>query len=143
MRKYFFAGCGSALGAVARYAVKDAAIPGNSFGMPFDTILINAAGVFMIAAAYVIFESMSDADPDVMTGITAGFLGGFTTFSLVCRESVDFIQSGQIMSAFVYLLMNVFAGLSAAFCGAAITGRAVSIFAGTIENEIPEESDVI
>lgn len=142
MRKVIFVGCGSAVGAILRYMIRDVSVIGNIWNIPTNTLLINAVGALLIAFVSVLNARIWQFDQDIRLGITAGLLGGFTTFSLMCRECAEMIGSGMYLTVAVYMTASVVCGLVGVMIGELSAER----LATAIEDEeegVLEESDVI
>ncbi len=114
MRKLLYIGCGSFVGAVLRFAVK------GTGGFPAETLLINVFGSFLQALILTFFFEVRRFDDDVRLGLTVGLLGGFTTFSTMCKETIGLFGSGSILSALAYVSLSAVLGLSAVFAGVAL-----------------------
>lgn len=119
MRKYFYIGCGSFIGAVLRYLVKGIHIYHYQEKVPLNTLLINVAGAFMIALILTIAFEVRAFDSDIRLGVTTGLLGAFTTFSTLCKETVTLLHSGDYFSAISYLTVSTVLGIAAAYFGVA------------------------
>ncbi|MPN30267.1 putative fluoride ion transporter CrcB [bioreactor metagenome] len=61
--------------------------------------------------------SVREFDPDIKLGLTVGFLGAFTTFSALCRETVDLLGRGDYFFALAYMILSVVLGLLGAYAG--------------------------
>ena len=108
MRKYIYIGCGSFFGAILRFLVKKGAL---------TVLFINVIGAFIIALLLTIAYEVWDVNSDLRLGLTTGFLGSFTTFSTLCKETVGFIQKGNYFSAISYVTVSVMLGIGAAYFG--------------------------
>jgi CrcB protein len=93
MRKYVFISIGSFLGAIFRYLIKLIPISGYHEHVPLNTLMINITGAFILALIMTVYLEVWHFDADVRLGITTGFLGAFTTFSALCKETVGLLQS--------------------------------------------------
>ena len=115
---YLAVGSGAGLGALLRYAVGLAVVGG---GLPIlvATIVVNVLGSLLIGA----FATLSAPGGRLQVGpatrqfVMAGFCGGLTTFSAMSLETLDLVQGGETMSAFVYLIGLVAASLLAVWAG--------------------------
>lgn len=109
------------LGAWARYGqfMLVQAIVGRGF--PWGTLSINVLGSF--AMGFLFFETIDrlTVSPETRTGILSGFLGAYTTFSTFSLESLQLLQHGQFVKAFIYMFGSIILSV-----GAAITGSWLS-----------------
>lgn len=143
MRKYVFIGCGGFLGAILRYLIKNIAIDHYHGNFPLNTLIVNVIGAFLIALILTAAFEAGAFDPDIRLGITTGFLGAFTTFSTLCKETVGLLQNGSYFSAVSYLAVSTMLGLGAAYIGIVAAREMVCKWFKREEdgNDIPE-SDV-
>lgn len=117
MRKYIFIGLGGFLGAISRSAIKLLQIFGDNQIIPFDTILINVVGSFIIAFFLTITLAIFTIDADIKTGISVGFLGSFTTFSTFTKEAMNLLMNNHYIESLIYIIASLFLGLFFAFLG--------------------------
>lgn len=117
MRKYLYIGCGSFIGAVLRYLVKGIQIVGYHEKLPLNTLFINVSGALVLAFIMTIAFEVWAFDTDIRLGVTTGFLGAFTTFSTLCKETVVLLQNGDYFSAISYMTISTVLGLGAAYFG--------------------------
>jgi len=98
---------GGAIGSGARYLASEWT-KGRS-EHPTGTWLVNIAGSFLLGfiTAALVDSSLS---PAWKLGLTAGLMGGFTTYSTFSHETVVFLQRG----AFGHAAINV--GLTIVVC---------------------------
>lgn len=145
MRKYIYIGCGSFIGAVLRYLIKGIQIYNYHENVPLNTLFINILGAFIMAFILTIAFEVWTFDSDIRLGVTTGFLGAFTTFSTLCKETVGLMQNGDYFSAISYMTVSVMLGLGAAYLGIVVAREVGSKFAGKrakMDNIIENESDV-
>ncbi len=117
MKKYMYTGCGGFAGAVSRYGIAQITIPYSNELLPSNLFLINGIGAFlMVFIMELAFESQNKSE-ELRVGVTAGFLGGFTTFSTLCKETALLLQSGTVFSASVYMLFSAVLGFAAGLLG--------------------------
>lgn len=105
---------GSGLGGVCRWGVSQLT-PGN---YPFGTLLVNVVGCFLLGA----LTRHAPGDPHLKLLLTAGFCGGFTTFSTFINENFLMLRGQQMLMAIGYILLSVSLGLLAAWAGYQIKG---------------------
>ncbi|MBK5200006.1 MAG: CrcB family protein [Spirochaetaceae bacterium] len=117
MRKYIFIGLGGFLGSMSRSAIKLQHIFGNNQIIPFDTVLINILGSFIIAFFLTISLAIFTIDTDIKTGISVGFLGSFTTFSTFTKEAMNLLMSEHYIESLIYIVSSILLGLFFAFLG--------------------------
>jgi CrcB protein len=120
VRKYSYIMIGGALGAMLRLAVKNISIGQYQGSFPLNTLIINITGSFVLALFLTMTLEVFEFDADVRLGISTGFLGAYTTFSTLCRESVLLIAGGQYAAAAAYLAASAVLGLAAAYLGVVI-----------------------
>lgn len=126
MRKYVFIGIGGMLGAVLRYLLKGVNIYHYHGNVPLNTLLINVAGSFVLALVLTVAFEVWKFDTNVRLGIATGFLGAFTTFSTLCRETVGLLQQGEIFSAIIYIAISAIIGITAVFFGIVLAREVIS-----------------
>jgi CrcB protein len=135
MKKYIFIACGGFLGAILRVVIKGWQIPGYSENIPLNTLIINVVGSFLLALILTIAYEVRDMNADVRLGIATGFLGAFTTFSTLCKETVALLKNGEYFSALSYVTVSVMLGFAAAYFGMVLACETVSKVLGKEEEE--------
>jgi fluoride exporter len=100
---------GGALGSLARFWVTGtvAAITGPRF--PYGTLLINVLGSFVIGvvAGVTLTPARMGMHPDVRIFLMVGICGGFTTFSAFSLQTLELIQTGDMVPAALYIAGSV------------------------------------
>jgi fluoride exporter len=81
-------------------------------------------------------------DESVRLGITTGFLGSYTTFSTLCKESVALLTKGDYFSALSYITMSTVLGLTGVYLGI-IVAREVLAKVIKGNNSKTGDSDVV
>jgi CrcB protein len=117
--RYLWVGMGGAAGSIARYAI---GLNVDQQHFPWATLGINLSGAFILGAFLTL--ALGHLPVAVMTPVTVGVLGGFTTFSTFAWEGFTFSRTGRAGIAFVYVVVSVVGGLCAAWAGYAL-GRAL------------------
>jgi CrcB protein len=109
-----------AIGTVARYGLGVGAerLCGNNF--PYGTLVVNLAGCFVMGLAGYFGHKTHSVPHYVVTAVTVGFLGGFTTFSAFGNETFRHLEAGRSAIALVNVVANVVLGLVAVWGGNAI-----------------------
>lgn len=117
MKKYIFIGIGGALGAILRFVIKNMNLFHYNGAFPVNTLMINISGSFVLALILTIFFEIWRFNNNIRLGIAVGFLGAYTTFSTMCKETVQLLQKGMYISALSYITLSVLLGLLFASLG--------------------------
>ena len=128
MRKYTFIALGGMLGAILRYLIKNIHINNYKGIIPINTLFINISGSFVLALILTIAFEVFEFDADIRLGIATGFLGAYTTFSTLCKETVNLMRQGDYYSAISYIGFSTMLGLAAAYFGVILAREVVSKF---------------
>lgn len=112
-RELFFVGLGGFAGSALRYLV------GKVFngGFPWGTLAVNVAGCLLIGIFYGLIERGNISSPHVRLLLTAGFCGGFTTFSAFMNENFLMLKAGYFLPFALYTAGSIVAGLAAVWFG--------------------------
>ncbi|SHI16552.1 CrcB protein [Sporobacter termitidis DSM 10068] len=120
MKKYVYIGAFGFLGAIARFAVKQIDFSAIFQYFPINTFLINMLGSFLFSFIVTFAAETGKVDHNLRLGLTAGFLGTFTTFATLCRDAVTLVQSGRTAEMLVYIAASLGGGLLAVWGGAVL-----------------------
>jgi CrcB protein len=115
---------GGALGALARWGVAEA-IPHDSGRFPWDTLLTNVAGCFLIGVLMVLVIEVLPDRRLVRPFFVTGILSGFTTFSTYTLDIRTLLAAGRPALAAAYLGGTLLLGLLAVVAGLRLTERVV------------------
>jgi CrcB protein len=130
-RKLLLVLAGGFCGAVIRYLLAQpllalaAALPGAHTGFPYDTLLINLSGAFVIGLLFGAFEHGAPISPDVRLTLGTGFLGAYTTFSSFMVGAATLVRHGQSLAALLYLVGAMAGGVALAFAGFTLAGAII------------------
>ena len=84
----------------------------------WGTLSVNILGCFLIGYIFALtMQKAASMPPAVKLFLTAGFLGGLTTFSTFSMEAFGFLKDGKILNAIFYLFASVVLGLAATYGG--------------------------
>ena len=82
---------------------------------PLATLLVNITGSFMIG--FLLSIPFVTENPNLKGFLTAGLLGGLTTFSTFSFDTLSMIEHRMIVQAFANIILNVVLSLIACFAG--------------------------
>jgi CrcB protein len=91
-------GVGAVLGAWARWGLSTWLNPVTP-DLPLGTLLVNAAGGYLIGAAVAYFDAHATLAPEWRLFCITGFLGAMTTFSAFSAEAMQLLQAGKYLAA--------------------------------------------
>lgn len=109
-------GCGGFIGAVLR--VLTGVVISKStlvLSFPLATLCVNIVGSFVIGILLTL--PSLQANPNLKSFLTAGLLGGLTTFSTFSFDTLTLIEQRLIVTAFINIALNVGVALFACFLG--------------------------
>ena len=100
---------GGALGSLARFWLTGAMTVLTGPRLPWGTLLINVLGSFVIGvvAGYSLTPARVAIHPDLRIFLMTGICGGFTTFSAFSLQTVELIQTGDVIPAAGYVVASV------------------------------------
>ena len=104
------------LGSGARYLIGLWAAAAFGTRLPMGTLIVNLAGCFLIGfiAPFTVGRTLSAG---VGVVISAGFLGGFTTYSSFNQETLLLFTDGAIGTAALNIVVTLLGGLAAGTMG--------------------------
>jgi fluoride exporter len=115
---YAAVGLGAALGGICRYAVTLFFVARYGPGFPFGTFFINITGSFLIGVVSELFQTRAvGIEPLARIALTAGFLGGYTTFSSLAFETLTLGGDREWRLALAYGFGSVVLGVAACYGG--------------------------
>ena len=110
--RFVWVGLGGAVGSVIRYSI--GLLPSKS-PFPWATLAINVSGSFILGL--FLTWALGRLPLTVITPISVGVLGGFTTFSTFAWDGLFLTRSGRTGFALIYLVLSVVGGIFAAWVG--------------------------
>jgi CrcB protein len=86
---------------------------------PWGTLLINVLGSFVIGlvAGITLTPARVSMHPDIRIFLMTGVCGGFTTFSAFSLQTLELLQTGDVVPAFGYAIGSVILCVVATYCG--------------------------
>ena len=94
-------------GALLRYLLGRVTINLGWAALPFGTLIANVLGCFLMGFLSWVIVDKWHFSPQAQTIVLTGFLGGFTTFSAFSLETVNLLQQGESVKAFLYVGLTV------------------------------------
>ncbi|MBV8547087.1 MAG: fluoride efflux transporter CrcB [Acidobacteria bacterium] len=111
---------GGAIGTGARYLTSLWALTTFGAAFPFGTLIVNVLGSFLISFVVEMAGTTNAISPDVRLMLTAGVMGGFTTYSAFNFETSAYMRMGQWTTAVANVGATLFGCLAAGFAGVAL-----------------------
>ncbi|MBI2420420.1 MAG: fluoride efflux transporter CrcB [Ignavibacteriales bacterium] len=115
MQNYFIVFLGAGLGGVARYWGSDVVYKFLPITFPYGTLAVNVAGSFMIGIVMYYLNANELISQEMRIFLTTGFCGGLTTFSTFSYETVNYMKTGEYLTAGLSVFLNVFLTLLVLF----------------------------
>jgi CrcB protein len=123
---YLAVGVGAGLGGICRYAITSLFVARYGPGLPLGTFFINLSGSFLIGLISELAQTrVLGIDPLVRVALTAGFLGGYTTFSSFAFETRTLAAERDWAASLTYAFGSVILGVGACHAGIVIARLAV------------------
>ena len=122
--RVFWVFAAGGLGSATRYLIGLWAADRFGLSFPYGTLIVNLSGCVLIGAALQAAAAQS-WDPDVRIAVTAGFLGGFTTYSAFNQETLQLLQSGATGAAMFNIAATLIGGLAAGWLGLVVTRQLI------------------
>ena len=120
MRQLLAIAAGGAIGSLLRYLVSTGTHALLGRGFPYGTFTVNVLGSLLMGFLYVWLLDRVVTGPVLRAFLLIGLLGGFTTFSSFSIESLNLIESGQVIKALVNVLLSVTVCIAATGLGVLI-----------------------
>lgn len=119
MNRILLVAIGGAMGALARYGLGTWIAERWPTIFPLGTFIINVTGSFAIGFLLTFTIERYQLGPEWRLLLVVGFLGAYTTFSAFEYETLKLLEDGRLMTAMLYVVSSVLAGLLAVWAGAA------------------------
>ncbi len=117
MTQLLFIAIGGAIGAVLRFSVSNGVYGMLGRGFPWGTFVVNVLGSLVMGFLYVMFIERMTVSVEMRSMILIGLLGAFTTFSTFSIETLNLIESGDLVPAGINMFLSVFFSVTACWLG--------------------------
>jgi CrcB protein len=120
LQKYVLIAVGGALGSLAWFWV--GTVITNRFGtrFPYGTFVINITACLIIGFSLAFLGRRAELSAAWRFLIPIGFIGAYSTFSTFEWDTFSNLQTGAFFVAGLYVLLSLFLGLVAVWCGVLI-----------------------
>lgn len=120
MSRFLLVALGGAIGSGARYLLSSWAQALLGAAFPFGTLAVNVIGSFLICAIMHLGVFANVISPMLRLFLTAGILGGFTTYSAFDHETYRYAQQGAYAFAALYVVTTLVLCFAAGAAGDAL-----------------------
>jgi len=117
MKQLLLVGFGGFIGSILRFMISKLNHSWHFLSLPVGTLTVNIIGSLLIGVLMGLSTKGNLLSADLRLFLMVGLCGGFTTFSTFSGENMLMLQTGQIMTALMYIALSVILGLFAVFGG--------------------------
>jgi len=97
---------GGGLGSVSRYGVAKLVLLIWKGQFPLGTLLANVLSCLVLGIAFSYFNGKINSQ-ELKAFVLIGFCGGFSTFSTFSKETLDLMQSGNLLIAIANVIISL------------------------------------
>lgn len=115
-------GAGGAIGAILRYLISVAPIPGKE-NFPIATLGTNVLGALVIGLIAGLTLKGYPIDARLSLFLRVGICGGFTTFSTFALETTNLFSAGKNVTVVLYITCSLVLGVFAVMAGEFFAGK--------------------
>jgi fluoride exporter len=115
-----YIGLAGALGSVCRHLLGTLVQRASDGSFPYGTLAVNVIGSLFMGLVMAVFALRGQLDSPLRLTLTAGFLGGFTTYSAFAFETIQLIERQHVASAAVYVAATLLLAGAACATGLAL-----------------------
>jgi CrcB protein len=126
----WYVALGSAVGGVARVALGAFVQQRAAGAFPAGTLVVNVSGSLLLGFLLRYSLETPALTPEVRAMLTAGFCGGYTTFSTFSYETARLVEDGDYRRAALYVALSVLVSLAGTFLGFALARQLLALREG-------------
>jgi len=108
---------GGGLGSVLRFWMSGWVFTMLGREFPYGTLVVNVSGSLLMGFLYVLLIDKFNASAEWRAVLLIGLLGGFTTFSSFSMETFHLLEAGEIVKAFMNIVLSVTVCVAATWLG--------------------------
>jgi len=123
MEQLLWVCAGVAVGSGARYLASVWLLERCGTALPWGTLAVNVVGSFLLGFVVQTSAVHTEFPPLVRLGLTAGVLGGFTTYSSFNQATLKLLDERAYASAVSYVALTLVACLIAGVAGTVVAKR--------------------
>jgi CrcB protein len=105
------------VGTAARYWIAGWTPQALGGAFPYGTLLVNALGSLLLGFVLQFSLQGEVVSPTVRVALSVGVLGGFTTYSTFCYETLEYLRAGAWWTGSLYTASTVVGSLLACALG--------------------------
>jgi CrcB protein len=114
-----------AVGSVLRWAAQQTIQGAVGHPFPAGTLFVNVLGSFVIGAVMALYGVRGELESHTRIALTAGLLGGFTTYSSFAWDTLALVEKRSYGLASLYVGTTVATCFAACWAGAQVVRMAV------------------
>ncbi|MFN3683735.1 MAG: fluoride efflux transporter CrcB [Fimbriimonadaceae bacterium] len=119
LARFLWVGLGGAIGASARYGLGGWLQSRMGASFPWETILINLTGSFLIGLVLGLANLLEDPT-HLRLFVAIGVLGGYTTYSTFAYEGLMLLADRRYLAALFYVQFTALGTVFSAWVGLAL-----------------------
>ena len=108
---------GGASGALLRYWASSGVYGLLGRDFPYGTMTVNVVGSLLMGFLTILMLERMSVGPEIRGALLIGLLGSFTTFSTFSMETLFLVEQGDLLKAFLNVLLSVVVCIGAAWFG--------------------------
>jgi len=113
MTKLVYLVVGSVAGGLSRYYLAGAVYQKMGASFPYGTLIVNLSACFLIGFLSAIIGEKFFLGPDARILLMIGFCGAYSTYSTYMLETSNLIIDGELMRAFLNIIVSTGVGFLA------------------------------